>query len=168
MTQLKEKQLDRVSASGGTRGTNLPPPPPLLKLASHPYPHLFCPKNVDFVIFMQFLTTLFKFQPRHPPPSPHPSTHTHTHTSQPRFGNPARWHIYARFDFHIYLFFIYLLCWSVLFCMSFNGSVLNNNFKLISIKTNPRRYIDQQLLLSIDEKLIKTIYETTLKIPFKG
>ena len=54
------------------------------------------------------------------------------------------------------------------FCMSFNGSVLNNNFKLISIKTNPRRYIDQQLILSIDEKLIKTIYEAILKIPFKG
>ena len=37
----------------GTEG-DLPPPPSREKLACTPCPPLLCPKNVDFVIFIQF------------------------------------------------------------------------------------------------------------------
>ena len=53
----------RVSSIGGG-GEDWGITPNIQKISLSPHvPPLFCPKNVDFVIFMQFLVILFKMSP---------------------------------------------------------------------------------------------------------
>ena len=51
----------RVSSIGG-EDWGITPNIQKISLSPH-VPPLFCPKNVDFVIFMQFLVILFKMSP---------------------------------------------------------------------------------------------------------
>ena len=55
----------RVSSiGGGGGGGDWGITPNIQKISLSPHvPPLFCPKNVDFVIFMQFLVILFKMSP---------------------------------------------------------------------------------------------------------
>ena len=49
---------------GGGGGGDWGITPNIQKISLSPHvPPLFCPKNVDFVIFMQFLVILFKMSP---------------------------------------------------------------------------------------------------------
>ena len=52
----------RVSSIGGGGDWGITPNIQKISLSPH-VPPLFCPKNVDFVIFMQFLVILFKMSP---------------------------------------------------------------------------------------------------------
>ena len=53
----------RVSCIGGGGGPGgITPNTQKISLSPH-VPPLLCPKNVDFVIFMQFLVILFKMSP---------------------------------------------------------------------------------------------------------